>query len=55
MSKEEIFLHYLQWAEKTHPGKSKAAKEARLLAAYDMACTDLAKLLAEREKKGREL
>ena len=51
MTKQEVFLHYLQHAEKTFPGKSKAARDARLLAAYDLACADLAKLLAEREEK----
>ena len=51
MTREEIALHYLTQAAKTFPGKSKAAKEARLLAAYDMACADLEKLLSEREAK----
>ena len=51
MTKEEVFLHYIKQAEKVFPGKSKAAKEARLLAAYDLACSDIAKLLEKRRCK----
>ena len=54
MTREEVFQHYLTHAAKTFPGRSKAAREARLLAAYDMACADIAKLLAEREAKNEK-
>lgn len=50
MTKEEVFMHYLEQAKKVFPGKSKAAKDARLLAAYDLACEDVARLLAKKHE-----
>lgn len=52
MTELEVSLHYLNWAADKHPGKSRAAREARLLAAFDQACRDVAQLLAERESAG---
>lgn len=51
MTKEQIFMHYLDIAKKAIPGKSKAARESQLLAAYDIACADIEKLLDEREER----